>query len=264
LNTWQHILVVYSSGTVYLFLNGVLQASGALTIATAGTATTAPLELLARSSTLQLNGYVDDLVISAEALTTSAFTTPSSAMVPTFPGGYSGWNNSDKGTGLVVSANSRSCHSSTTTASIRGSQGRAVGTSYYFEVTFSGGDAHADTVAVAGIGKATATLANFPGADANAWGYYPNGPALIFNNGSSSSVTGGANVNTFGVWLRSDGSLRIKTSGSDPTSNAATGLTGTWYPMWGQGSSTGTRECAINTGATTFALGLPSGATAWG
>jgi hypothetical protein len=264
LNTWQHILVVYSSGTLYLFLNGVLLASGAFTIATSGTATTSHLELLAKPSTAQYNGYVDDIVLSSEALTTAAFTPPTTAMVPTFPGGFSAWNNADKGTGLVVSANGRSCHSSNTAASIRGSQGRAVGTSYYFEVTYSGGDSVADNVALAGIGKATAGLTSFPGADANAWGYYPAGPAQVYNNGSGSSLSGGANVSTFGVWLRSDGSLRIKTSGTDPTVNATTGLTGTWFPMWGQGSGSGVRECAINTGATTFALGLPSGATAWG
>ncbi len=262
-NVWQHIFVVYSGGTIYLFLNGLLLTSGAISLTTYSAGNTGAFSIGARpNSSLPLTGgYVDDVFLTHEVLTTSTFAAPTTALIPAFPSGYSTWNNSDKGSGLVVSAGSRNASSNGTVNSIRGTQGRAVGTSRYLEFTFGGGNSNADNVALAGLGNSSATLSSYPGADVNGWAFYPGGPQAYNNNGA---VSVGSNVSTFGIWLTAAGGFRVKTSGTDPTTDAFSGLTGTLYPMWGQGSGAGSRECALNTGGSAWKLGLPSGATAWG
>lgn len=82
-NTWYHIAVTRSSGTVRLFLNGALVSSGSLTT-NFGTTATTYIGGAARSASLSFYGYIGYLAVTNNvARYTSNFTPPLSFSVPT-------------------------------------------------------------------------------------------------------------------------------------------------------------------------------------
>lgn len=270
--SWLHILVAKNGTSLYLFVNGASVASGTLTISNNTAAE--GLKLWGPAAVITADGYLDDLVLSVgECLTTSNFSVPSTAMVGSHPGGYSTWNSGDADTYITVSAGGRNAYMNSSVAgrsgALRGTQGRATGsgTDRYFEVGVDGGNSSnptpADVIDLVGIGKSTASLTIFPGGDANGYAIYL-ADGHKYNNFSDGGAYGTGGVKVVGVWLKSNGDLLFKTSGSDPGTAAYTGLSGTFYPMWGPGSGAGQRSGALNTGATAFKWGLPSGAVAWG
>lgn len=169
---------------------------------------------------------------------------------------FSTWNPSDKGAAVVLSGGDLIASATASVDSVRGSLGHSSG-HYYCEMVCSGSDN------LVGLGNASAGLSNFPGADANGYGYY---------NGTGNKYNGSGGVAYGSVWVAGDvigieydnGSLKFYRNG-DAQPVAFTGLTGTFFPMWASGTSgAGTRSATLNVGATTFAFGPPAGASAWG
>jgi len=269
-NTWFHILLSISGGTAYLFINGTLQVSGSVSFGV-GTAIDQGLRIAGSSTQITYSGYLDDLFITDQLLTTVDYRVPTSALVPAYPGSTSAWSTTDKGSGVIVSQPGARCAYLNSTVfgiqSLRGATGRSVGTDYYFEVSCSGGSGGGvfvtDHVNLVGVGNSSASLSAYPGGDANGWAFYLGNGDKYTNNTNSSYATA-TTYDVVGVWLTAAGGLRFKTSSTDPVTNAFTGLTGTLYPMWGPGSGAGNRMGSLNTGGTSFKWGLPSGATAWG
>lgn len=265
---WYHVLLSISGGIAYLFVDGVLLATGAVSFGVSNVFNES-LRIAGHVSNVTFDGYLDDVFITDELLTTTAFSPPTSPLVGTHPGGYSTWNASDKAALIFLSANARSANLNGQAfglGAVRGTQGRAVGTDYYFEVSHMGGlvtTPSADVNSLSGVGKSSATLSFYPGFDADAWSYF-NVSGRGVNNNTSTAVYGATGISTVGVWLTASGGLRFKTSPSDPVTDCFSGLTGTLYPIWGPGTAAGIHAGSLNTGATTFRLGLPAGASAWG
>lgn len=166
------------------------------------------------------------------------------------------WNSADKDADVTLSGSDLVASVTAAAGSVRGTQSRSSGT-YYFEITTSG----ADVQQMPGLGKSTATLTDFPGKDANGWGFYcAQGQKYNNNTGTNYAGTG-----IFGVQY--DASTGTLTFWRDWASlgSAYTGLSGTLYLAFGPGSSSGgLRSANINVGQAAFVFGLPSGASAWG
>lgn len=168
------------------------------------------------------------------------------------------WNPSDKDADIsLTSADSVASITAPNQGALRAITGRDASGDYYFEVTAGGTDGRV----VVGIGKSSATLANHPGFDSDGYGYFG------FNGNRYTGATPVAYGATFGsgdvIGVRlNSGTLTFYKNGT--TQGAAySGLSGTFYPMWGSDTSaTGTRTGTLETGAPV--LYLPSGATPWG
>ncbi len=259
-NVWQHIRIVRSGGTMYLFHNGVLVGSGALTIDAIDAGSSHGFRIGVRADTLYpLTGHIDEIIYSREALTTAGFAVPTAAMTRGSFSGYSAWNPSDKGAAVTLSAGNRLARTSSSSQSARGTQGYSTG-KHYFEVTSTGGATDPDHIVLVGVGQTGASLTLYPGFDAWGWAFYPQGAQKYTSNTPGAY---GSDTDTVGVmWNATDGEVSFKVSASAP-SVAFTGVTGFLHPMWGAGSSGGARTGSINTGATAFRWGLPSGFSAW-
>lgn len=194
---------------------------------------------------------------------TGTLNTGGSAFTYALPSGATAWggtwNSADKDADITLSGSdliATLVSSGSQTGSLRGTQGRSSGR-YYFEVTYGSGADH-----MIGVGKATATLTDWPGKDANGWGYYI-GAHLKYTNGASGGAVAQATTTVVGVWLNS-GTLKYIFDGATGA-NSNTGLSGTFYPMWGPGTTAAaTRVGTLNVGGTAFSYSLPSGASAWG
>ncbi len=78
LNTWAHIRAAVSGSTAYLFINGTLVNSGALTGTRSGSGTDLQIARLSSGLTRYFTGYLDDLRITKGiARSTASFTVPS-------------------------------------------------------------------------------------------------------------------------------------------------------------------------------------------
>src|SRR6185369_13572411 len=169
-NTWFHILLSISGGTAYLFINGTLQVSGSVSFGV-GTAIDQGLRIAGSSTQITYSGYLDDLFITDQLLTTVDYRVPTSALVPAYPGSTSAWSTTDKGSGVIVSQPGARCAYLNSTVfgiqSLRGATGRSVGTDYYFEVSCSGGSGGGvfvtDHVNLVGVGNSSASLSAYPG-----------------------------------------------------------------------------------------------------
>lgn len=87
LNTWYHVAFIRSGNTLYIFRNGSLLASGALT----GTIfnTTEPMTIgpADGNNNYMINGYVSNFrLITGQALTTTSYTVPTSPLTKTSTG----------------------------------------------------------------------------------------------------------------------------------------------------------------------------------
>ena len=76
LATWQHLRMTVSAGVIYLFIHGVLVASGAVS-GTPLTSASYPLTIGQYYNTC-ITGYVDEILYTSESLSTADFTPPTS------------------------------------------------------------------------------------------------------------------------------------------------------------------------------------------
>jgi len=175
------------------------------------------------------------------------------------PAGFSAWggtwNSADKGANVVLSGGDLIATVASGGGSVRGTVSFSSG-KRYFEVSYS-----SDALHLPGVSNSSATLAQYPGYDANGWGIF------TFDNEKYTSAAGAviaqATSATIGISLNA-GNLRFIVEGTTGPVAAAS-LTGDFYPMWGSGTTTtGTRSGTLNLGASAFEWPLPSGATAWG
>lgn len=193
---------------------------------------------------------------------TGTLNTGGSAFVNGLPSGATAWggtwNSADKDVDVALSGSdliAKVVSVGAQTGSVRGTQGRSSGR-YYFEITYSD-----NNVQLGGVGKSTASLATYPGADTNGWSYYfVDGQKYTNNIGAN---TPKASSIVIGVWMNNGTIKYVSESGTGALANNITA--GTYYPMWGPGTfATGTRTATLNVGATPFSFALPSGAVAWG
>jgi hypothetical protein len=174
-----------------------------------------------------------------------------------------GWNPSDKSASVTLTQSNRTETTSGAIASVRGVTSHTGSGKYQVEWLVIGLD---ETILV-GFGRSTASLSNFPGNDANGFGYYgPNGNKY---NGSGAVAYGAAyavgdyiqGVIDFGtneMTLYKNGvSQGIAFSGSSISSAAL-------FPMVGSGTSgAGIRGTTINCGQRPFRYPI-AGCTVWG
>lgn len=164
------------------------------------------------------------------------------------------WNPADKSAAVTLTELNALAQSTAANGSVRAVQGRSSG-HYYFESRKT-----LSSVYLIGLGNASATLANYPGVDANGWAYYGNDGQKYTNNvgtayGTSAPAVVGVEYNSGTIIFWLDGVSQ---------GNAFTGVTGTLYPMWGSGTSgAGTRDSRLNLGGSTFAYSTPAGAAPW-
>jgi hypothetical protein len=167
------------------------------------------------------------------------------------------WDSANKGAAVSLSGGDLIASVTGSTDSVKGTQSRSSGR-YYFEVTYAGtgGD-----VCLIGVGNASASLSQYPGQNTNSWAYYRTGDQKYTNNTGSSIAK--ATTTVLGVHMN-NGQVFYVVNGK--LGGLANNLgSGTYYPMWGPGTSSGgPRTGTLNVGATAFAWSLPSGAAAWG
>jgi hypothetical protein len=164
------------------------------------------------------------------------------------------WNSADKSGNITLSGSDLVATINSGGGSVRGTQGRSSGI-YYFEITRGG-----DSVWLGGVGNASASLATYPGGDANGWAYYHLGDHR-YNNNSGSAMPAQMASAVIGVWLKA-GVLKIIGDGQ-VSPNVATGLSGNKHLAWGAGTvASGTRTGTANL-AGPFNW-QPAGSTAWG
>jgi hypothetical protein len=142
---------------------------------------------------------------------------------------------------------------STTSASwtqARGTLGVSSG-KWYWETTLVSG-----TNYMTGISKSTGG-STYPGANADGWGY---ASGTLYNNNSGSSYGASyTSPDVIGIALDLDaGTLTFYKNGASQT-QAASGLTGTWFPCVAVYASSGTTKWAFNAGQRPFEYTAPSG-----
>jgi hypothetical protein len=165
------------------------------------------------------------------------------------------WNSADKAVNLNLTGSDLiATVGSAGIGSVRGTQGRSSG-KYYFEITYGGPDA----VSLGGLGNSSASLSQYPGANANSWGffYFDN---TKYANAVNTAMPGKVTTLPVGIWLNA-GVLKYVID-NQIGQDARTGLSGAYFPMWaGNTTVSGTRTGTLNTG--TLVNDLPSGATQW-
>ena len=171
-----------------------------------------------------------------------------------------GWNPADKSANITLSSADQIATLISTGSeggSIRSVTGRGDTGDWYAEIVITGANA------LVGLGTSAATLADYPGLDANGYGYYDVNGFWYNNNspyGSSSPYSPG---DVIGIRLNA-GQLRYYLNGADQGVAGASVGTGPWFIMWGPGTvGAGTRSALLNTGQSAFAY-APSGPSAWG
>jgi len=125
---------------------------------------------------------------------------------------------------------------------------------WYWETTLVSG-----TNYMTGISKSTGG-STYPGANADGWGYAGGASGTLYNNGSGSSYGAGYTAgDVIGIALDLDaGTLTFYKNGSSQ-GQAASGLTGTWFPSVAVYASSGTTKWAFNVGQLPFAYTPPTG-----
>ncbi len=174
------------------------------------------------------------------------------------------WNPADKDANITLSgANLVVTSTLDNWRSARAADGKSVN-KWYWEVTSS--VQAAGTYNLVGVGKSTAGLASYCGADADGWGYSAAGGG-IYNNGTLLvGAPSFAQGDIIGVALDLDnGKLWFSKNGvwinsGDPSTGAspqASGIWGTLYPMVSPGKSG--NQLTANFGQTALAYAPPTG-----
>jgi hypothetical protein len=178
---------------------------------------------------------------------------------------YPTWNPADQGTGMALS-NGNLTSTSAANVGGRATGGKSSG-KWYAEFTMG---AASTANALLGVANSSATLANYPGADANGWVYYGDG-RKVNNNSFTAYGTAYAATNVLMIALDMDnGKVFFGKSGTwqasgDPaagTNAAFTGLSGTLMAIWGDAGGTSPAATG-NWGQSAFTYSAPSGFSAW-
>ena len=196
--------------------------------------------------------------MSLSPLTSLAINRAASGLGAGIPTIFSAWNPSDKDVDITLSDSDRTATIVAALGLVRGTQSHDAATANrYFEVRHSSATSYAAHV---GVARSTAALTDFPGKDANGWSYLMSAQTKWNNNSSAA-----ASVSPWiGVKLDLDAGTIEFVRGGIALGIAYSGLSGTFYPAWGPGTSgAGSRSGFANFGASQFKYGLPSGYTAW-
>jgi hypothetical protein len=173
-------------------------------------------------------------------------------------GNYCTLNPLDRGTagavGIVLSnGNLNAVTPSDAITSVRGTIGVSSG-KWYWEVT----PTVDGSTAMIGVGLISANLNSYAGVNASSWGYYADGNKY-FQNISSSYGSAYGNGDVIGVALDVDsGALTFYKNGVSQ-GQAFTGLSGTLFPMLGDGGTIAAVALTANFGQRPFAYTAPSG-----
>ncbi len=166
------------------------------------------------------------------------------------------WDAVNKGSACTLSAGDLTA----TGAQSKGTARTAVSVStgkWYWEITSNGA-----RYPLVGVGSASATLGNYPGSDANGWGYYGLG-AKKYHAGAASAY-GSIWNNTshvIGFALDADaGTLEVYKNGTS-MGVMFTGMVGPYFAMTGGDTNSSSSNCTANFGAAVFAHTVPSGFT---
>jgi hypothetical protein len=109
-----------------------------------------------------------------------------------------------------------------------------------------------------GIATADMSLTDYPGQDANGWGYYGNNGNKFHNGSSSSYGDAYTNGDVIGVVLDMDaGTLSFYKNGASQ-GQAFSSISGTVFPAFADGSSSQSIEYSVNFGQQPFVYGPPS------
>lgn len=168
---------------------------------------------------------------------------------------YATWNPADKGAGITLSGGNLVATTSTTAASVRATIGKSSG-KWYWEYTVT----NTTTLQIgSGVGTASASLAGTPGVVDNlAWGYVAL-DGKVYNNGTTAATyVTYTNPDVIGVALDMDSGTLQFYKNNTLQGTAATGLTGTYYPMVGGNNTSG---ITANFGASAMTYTAPSGFT---
>lgn len=165
------------------------------------------------------------------------------------------WNPADKGASVTLS-NANLTASTNYNGSVRSVFSASAG-KWYFEVTASASGS------MVGIGKSTAKItgaASYPGVDANGWSlFWSTGEKYTNNVGVAYAGAAIANGIVVGVKVDLDaGTLGFIVNGVDK-GNAFSGLVGTFFAMFGGGSSGGASTITANFGGSAFSNSVPAG-----
>jgi hypothetical protein len=173
-------------------------------------------------------------------------------------GSLSAWNPSDKDADVTLTNSNRTATVASASGSVRGTQARDASGNRYFEIL------HETTVSSAilvGIGTSSASLANYPGVDANGRGFFPFSNQTYNNNSTTAYATPSP-------WVLCYADFDALTVGfivdGVDQGTAYTISSGTYYPMWAPGTaSAGTRSGFANFGGSAMPYALPSGYSVW-
>lgn len=170
---------------------------------------------------------------------------------------YATLNPADKSANITLSnGNLTATHNTSVTwDAVRSTISKSSG-KWYWEIKIDTVDANSP---ILGIGLSTATLTNFTGADANAWGYWgSNGTKL--NNSTQTAY--GATFTTndiIGVALDMDGGSVTMYKNGVSQGTMFTGLSGSMFAMPSLYYGTVPHAVTCNFGATAFTYTPPAG-----
>lgn len=193
---------------------------------------------------------------------TSTASPASNSVTPVVAGvSYTTLNAADKGTGVTLSGGDLIATMTSGFKSVRAIKSNTVGKKYY-EFKWTAG-----TACLSGLGRVEALLTNFPGSNANSWGYYNTG-ALYVSNAAAQTVATYAVNDVIGVAIDLDtATLQYYKNGVAQGTPIVLrdNTSGVWiagtpvFPMVGGNGST----VQANFGATAWAFAPPAGYTGW-
>lgn len=221
----------------------------------------------AGSGTITVNGLANNTaytftVTATNGVGTGAASAASNSVTPVASGAtFTTLNAADKATGVTLSGGDLIAAMTSGFKSVRAIKSNTTGKKYY-EFKWTAG-----TACLSGLGRIGAVLTNFPGSNANSWGYYNTG-ALYTSNAAAQTVATYALNDAIGVAVDLDAATvqYYKNGVAQGTpiamkdNNSGPWIAGTpVYPM--VGSNGGTVQA--NFGATAWAFAPPAGYTGW-
>ncbi len=164
---------------------------------------------------------------------------------------YATWNPSDKSSHITLSGGNLTATTDGTASSVRSTIGKSSG-KWYWEVSML-----TNQFQIIGIQNATASLNQFPGGDANGWGYY--GSSGSKYNGAGAVAYGATFTagDVIGVALDMTAGTIIFYKNNSSQGTAFTGLTGTQFAAIGDPGAAGAHTA--NFGASAFTYTPPAG-----
>lgn len=256
---WHFVAATFDGTTKRLYVDGFLAASSVVAPGAA--------QILSVGRIGQLTGSISNAQFIDESRLTIGVAryTGATCPVPTGPFPDPGpptispsWNPADAGAAIVLTDSDQLASETAASESVRSVTSHSNdGTAYYAEITIDTGSAQH----LVGLMRAAASLAIYPGGDANGFGFYTATGARYTSNIGAAYGAAANPGDVIGV-LFTGGNLRFSINGSDQ-GIAFAGLVGDYFLGWGSATGgPGTRAGRINTGPAF--LFQPVGAVAWG